>query len=63
VDIKVLRPWTRTFCFLPRWAETQDDSGATEGARIGGEAGAVAEGSVAAVAAGGGGGTAGPRMT
>jgi hypothetical protein len=60
MDIKVLRPWTRTFYFLPRRAAARDDSGVAEGARIGGEAGVVAEGPVAVAAAGGGGGTAGP---
>jgi hypothetical protein len=63
MDIKVLRPWTKTFCFLPQWAAAQDDLGAAEGARTGGEAGVVAEGPIAIATARGGGGTAGPRMT
>jgi hypothetical protein len=52
MDIKVLRPRTRTFCFLPQRAATRDNSGAAEGAWIGGEAGVVAEGPVAVAAAG-----------
>jgi hypothetical protein len=63
MDIKVLRPRTRTFCFLPRRAAARDDSRAAEGAQTGREAGAVAEGPVAVAVAGGGGGTTGPRMT
>jgi hypothetical protein len=59
MDIKVLRPRTRTFCFLPQRAAARDDSGAAEGARTGGEAEAIAEGPIAVAAAGGGGGAAG----
>jgi hypothetical protein len=64
IETKVLSPLMRIFCFFPRWVAALDDCGAAkEGARAGGEAGAAAEGPVAAVAVGGGGGTAGPRMT
>jgi hypothetical protein len=62
MGIKVLRPRTRTFCFLPRRAATRDNLGAAEGAQTGGEAGVVAEGPIAAASVGGGGGTVGPRM-
>jgi hypothetical protein len=60
IEIKVLRPWTRTFCFLPRRAAARDDSGATEGARAGGEAGVVVEAPVGS-AVGGVGGVANPQ--
>jgi hypothetical protein len=62
MDIKVLRSRTRTFYFLPRRAAARDDSGATEGARAGGGAGAVAEGPMG-LATGGGGGVVGPQIT
>jgi hypothetical protein len=61
MDMKVLRLRTRTFCFLPRRAVAQDDSGATEGARARGEAGATVEGPVGSATCGGG-GTVGPRI-
>jgi hypothetical protein len=61
MGIKVLRPRTRTFCFLPRRAAARDNLGAAEGAQTG-EAGVVAEGPIAAASVGGGGGTVGPRM-
>jgi hypothetical protein len=63
MDIKVLRPQTRTFYFLTRWAAARDDSGAAEGAQTGGEAWAIAEGPIAVAAAGVGGGTAGSQTT
>jgi hypothetical protein len=59
MDIKVLRPQMRTFCFLPQRATIRDDSGDVEGAWAGGEVGAAAEG-LAGSAVGGGGGAAGP---
>jgi hypothetical protein len=52
----------RTFGFLPRRAAIRDDLGAAEGARVGGEAGVVAE-ALAGSTVGGGGGAAGPRTT
>jgi hypothetical protein len=61
MDIKVLSPRTRTFCFLPQRAAARDDSGADEGAKAEGEAGATVEGPVG-LAACGGGGTAGPQI-
>jgi hypothetical protein len=57
MDIKILRPRTRTLCFLPRRATARVDLGAAEGAQTGGEVGPIVEGLVAAVATGGGGGT------
>jgi hypothetical protein len=60
IEIKVLRPQMRIFCFLPRQAAARDNSGATEGARVG-EAGAAAE-APARSAVGGGGGDVGPRI-
>jgi hypothetical protein len=51
----------RTFGFLPRRAAIRDDLGAAEGARVGGEAGVVAEALAGSTA--GGGGAAGPRTT
>jgi hypothetical protein len=50
----------RTFCFLPRWVAARDDSGAAEGAWVGGEAGGAAEGPTGSAAEGGG-GTTGPQ--
>jgi hypothetical protein len=70
MEIKVLRPLMRMFCFLPRRVAARDNSGADEGAglltggegaRAGGEAGATVE--VPVAAAGGGGESMGPRMT
>jgi hypothetical protein len=55
MDIKVLRPWTRTFYFLPQRVATRDDSGDAEGAWAGGEVGAIAEGHAESVVGGGGG--------
>jgi hypothetical protein len=61
IEIKVLRPRTRTFCFLPRWAAARDYLRVVEGARARGEAGAAAEAPTGSVV-GGGGGVAGPRI-
>jgi hypothetical protein len=64
MDIRVLRPRTRIFCFFPRRVEALDDSGASEGgAQARGEVGAVAEGLIAAALVDGGRGTARLRMT
>jgi hypothetical protein len=49
-------PRMRTLCFLPQQTATRDDSGATKGARAGGEAGVAAEGPTRLAAGGGGGG-------
>jgi hypothetical protein len=62
IEIKVLGPRTRIFCFLPRRVATRDDSIAAEGAQAGGEVGATAETPTGSMA-GGGGGAAGPRIT
>jgi hypothetical protein len=69
MEIRVLRPLTRIFCFLPRCVAAQDDSGAAEGvgllagggegAQVGGEAGATTEVPIA-LAVDGGGGSTGP---
>jgi hypothetical protein len=52
MEINVLRPLKRMFCFLPRWVAARDDSGVAKVARLliaggegarAGEAGAAAE--------------------
>jgi hypothetical protein len=72
MEMRVLRPETRMFCFLPQRVAARDDSGAAEGACLliaGGEGALVGEGAgvvaevPTVVAAGGGGGTVGPHTT
>jgi hypothetical protein len=66
MEMRVLRPETRLFFFLPQQVAAQDDSGVAEGVGLltaGGEEAGVATEVPIAVAAGGGGGVAGPRTT
>jgi hypothetical protein len=66
MEMRVLRPETRLFFFLPQRVAARDDSGVAEGAGLltaGGEEAGVATEVPIAVAAGGGGGVAGPRTT
>jgi hypothetical protein len=64
METKVLSPLTRIFWFFPRRVAALDDSeAAEEGAQVGEEAGAAAQGPIATVAVDGGRGTAGPRTT
>jgi hypothetical protein len=63
MEIKVLSPLMRIFCFFPRWVAARDDSGVAEvGQWTRGEAEGAAKVPVG-TAAGGGGGSVGPQTT